>query len=63
LQAKAGRLLPGGVGGVTGAGAITGPVRAEVAAPDETAAAGAVEGLHPNRKALRTHRAAARTGE
>jgi len=63
LQAKAGRFVPGGVGGVTGGGEITGPRRADEAVFEETAAVGELVAEHPSRKTLRAARAAARTGE
>ena len=46
LHAKSGRLVPGGVGGVTGGGDMSGPVRPDEAVPAETEAAGEVDAVH-----------------
>ena len=65
MHANAGRFVPGGVGGVTGGGEITGPVlvRPAEAAFKVTAAVGEVVAEHPSRKTLRAAKAVARTGE
>jgi len=59
LHANAGRFVPGGVGGVTGGGEITGPilVRPAEAAFEVTAAVGELVAEHPRRTTLKAARA------
>ncbi len=62
-QVKASVFSPGGVGGVIGAGEITGPVLPFVAGACEIAAAGADGVLQAASTIASAARAAARTGE
>ena len=64
-HAKAGRVSPGGVGGVTGGGAMRGPEEPPdvPAAPGVTAALGASEGPHAVRIEISTSTRPIRTGQ
>ena len=64
-QAKSGRFVPGGVGGVTGAGAMRGAeaLATPVPPPGETAAEGSIEGPQAPRIEITSAANVRRTGQ